>query len=516
MFSFAINMVSVCTILIAFANVCNAARILGVVPTPSYSHQVVFQPIWKELSLRGHQVTTITTDPLNDPALANLTEIDLHFLYGNNPDKLQEFIDSNIFGAALFVIKAYETIGDIVLSHPDVQNLIKDVNRKFDVVMIEHSVLAMRMFAERFNAPLIMLSPVDALTDLQTDMGNPTHPVLYPNILVSTTDNPSLLDRIVFVAYKLFTESLKTFVVIPRQQVLVNKYFGTQYTALQNIDISLALVNSDTTFYTGKPLIPTIVQIGGGTHRTPKKPLPIELKNTLDAAKHGFIYFSLGSNVKSKDLSKETRDVILETFSEIPYTVLWKFESDELPNKPKNVITSKWFPQQDVFKHPNIKLFITQGGLQSMEEAIYDHIPMLALPFAGDQNFNVNRMIHRGFGLSLNYRTLRKDEFKTSILEIINNSKYRNTVKEFAELAMDQPMTGLEKAIWWTEYVIRHKGTRHMRSPLLDIPFYQYYLLDVIAILTTTLIVIVGIIFLVFKFLFRIVQTVTFRKVKTQ
>ncbi|KAF5301857.1 hypothetical protein FQR65_LT08689 [Abscondita terminalis] len=382
--------------------------------------------------------------------------------------------------------------------------------------MVEHAVLATRMFAERFNAPLIMIFSVDVISDLQTDMGNPTHPVLYPDMMVSTTNNPSLLERIVFVAYKLFTETLKTFVIIPRHQTLVNKYFGTQYPPLQNIDISLALVNSDTTFHPVKPLIPTIVQIGGGTHRTPKKPLPIELKNTLDAAKHGFIYFSLGSNVKSKDLSKETRDVILETFSEIPYTVLWKFELDELPNKPKNVIISKWFPQQDVFKHPNIKLFITQGGLQSMDEAIYDHIPMLGLPFMGDQGFNVNKMVHKGLGLSLNYKTLRKDEFKASILEIINNPKYRNKVKELAELALDQPMTGLEKAVWWTEYVIRHNGTRHLRSPLLDIPFYQYYLLDVIAVLTTAFIVIVGIVFLVLKLFFRLLRMLTFKKIKTQ
>lgn len=53
-------------------------------------------------------------------------------------------------------------------------------------------------------------------------------------------------------------------------------------------------------------------------------------------------------------------------------------------------------------------------------------------------------------------------------------------MKEIAELALDQPMTGLEKAVWWTEYVIRHKGARHLRSPALDIPAYQYYLLDVI------------------------------------
>lgn len=49
--------------------------------------------------------------------------------------------------------------------------------------------------------------------------------------------------------------------------------------------------------------------------------------------------------------------------------------------------------------------------------------------------------------------------------------------------AEDVPMKGLDKAIWWTEYVIRHKGAKQLRNPAADIPLYQYLLLDVIAFL---------------------------------
>lgn len=41
-------------------------------------------------------------------------------------------------------------------------------------------------------------------------------------------------------------------------------------------------------------------------------------------------------------------------------------------------------------------------------------------------------------------------------------------------------MNSLETAIWWIEYVIRNKGAKHLRSPLLDIPTYQYFLVDVL------------------------------------
>jgi glucuronosyltransferase len=47
----------------------------------------------------------------------------------------------------------------------------------------------------------------------------------------------------------------------------------------------------------------------------------------------------------------------------------------------------------------------------------------------------------------------------------------------------DQPLTPLERAVFWTEYVIRHKGAPHTHSAVLDLTWYQYFLLDVIALL---------------------------------
>jgi glucuronosyltransferase len=42
-------------------------------------------------------------------------------------------------------------------------------------------------------------------------------------------------------------------------------------------------------------------------------------------------------------------------------------------------------------------------------------------------------------------------------------------------------MSPLDTAIFWTEYVIRHGGATHMRSAALDLAWYQYLLIDVIA-----------------------------------
>jgi glucuronosyltransferase len=48
-------------------------------------------------------------------------------------------------------------------------------------------------------------------------------------------------------------------------------------------------------------------------------------------------------------------------------------------------MTNDSFQQRDLLEHPKIKLFITQGGHQSMEEAIHCKVPVLVIPFLGDQ-----------------------------------------------------------------------------------------------------------------------------------
>jgi glucuronosyltransferase len=62
-------------------------------------------------------------------------------------------------------------------------------------------------------------------------------------------------------------------------------------------------------------------------------------------------------------------------------------------------------------------------------------------------------------------------------------SRYRENVQRLSRIFKDQPLTPLEQAVYWTEYVIRHKGAPHLRSAVLDLAWYQYFLLDVIAVL---------------------------------
>ncbi|GLV31320.1 UDP-glycosyltransferase family 49 member B2 [Carabus blaptoides fortunei] len=188
-----------------------------------------------------------------------------------------------------------------------------------------------------------------------------------------------------------------------------------------------------------------------GVHLNPSKPLPQEIQEFLDDAPNGVVYFSLGSNIKSSLLSKKLKQEICNTFNELPYRVLWKFEQSNFTKLSNNVKIAKWLPQQDILSHPNIKVFITQGGLQSLEEAIRKRVPLVGMPFYIDQPKNMDRMEKLGIGKVIDKATLTKKSFKKIIIEVAENSKYRKNVERVATLLDDQPMKSLDKVVWWID-----------------------------------------------------------------
>ncbi|XP_049819206.1 UDP-glucuronosyltransferase 1A5-like [Aethina tumida] len=172
-----------------------------------------------------------------------------------------------------------------------------------------------------------------------------------------------------------------------------------------------------------------------------------------------------------------------------------------MENKPDNILLQKWLPQQDLLGHPHIRVFVTQGGLQSIEESITNGVPMVVLPIIADQPFNAKRMKNLGIAKVLEIETMTRDQLQEAIIEVAQTKKYKDNVLKYQKLILDQPNTGIEKAIWWIEYVLRHNGAAHLRYSAVDTPFYKYYLLDVISFF---IVIVVSFLFILVK-LYKIV-----------
>ncbi|XP_074036988.1 UDP-glycosyltransferase UGT5 [Leptinotarsa decemlineata] len=461
-----------------------SANILAITFVPSVSHQEVYQPIWRELSLRGHNVTVMTTNVLADPSLVNLTQIDVSFVYKYMNVPLKSFRDATILQNIFFIDFFFSKLLQAEIAHEDVQKLLQRDDDEFDLVVLEALHPLVYGFAAKFKAPVVAISTLEPFIPFHDALGNPTHPVLRPDNFIHFYGEPTLKDRMTSFLHNIFYRAIYYWRLLPEADKVARKFFGRNIPYLGDVigNTSLMLINSNPILNTPVANVPSVISFGN-VHIKEAKPLPKDIQKFLDASSRGVVYFSLGSNVKSTSLGTEMRDIITQALSELPFNVIWKWEEDELPGKPDNVLLKKWLPQQDILRHPNVKVFVTQGGLQSIEQSIAFGVPMVGIPIYGDQPTNVKTLVDGGMALFIDFKSITKDELKKAILEVGTNIKYRERVVKARELIQDQPMNGLDKAVWWIEHVIRHKGARHLRSPAADMPIFQYFMVDVIAIL---------------------------------
>lgn len=336
------------------------------------------------------------------------------FERGRSTNALLNIPMTNFFGLMLT---------ERVLQHENVQKLLKS-GAKFDAVLIEQfNNDALKAFATHFRAPLILVSSIGANAWVNSLVGNPSPSAYIPEIFLSYSEHMTFCERIKNTLFGIITELNKNLYVFPQQNKLVQKYFPNPPQLTDIVyNASMILLNSHISTNQAKPLVPAMAEIGG-YHIKPPQKLPKDLQEFLDNGKEGVIYFSMGSNLRSATMPKETKDLIVRVFARLKQKILWKWEEDVLPGQPENVKTGKWLPQSDILAHSNVKLFITHGGLLSTTETIYHGKPVLSLPILGDQMVNAAQAVNNGYALKLNFYDLKEEEFESSIRELLENPK---------------------------------------------------------------------------------------------
>jgi glucuronosyltransferase len=73
--------------------------------------------------------------------------------------------------------------------------------------------------------------------------------------------------------------------------------------------------------------------------------------------------------------------------------------------------------------HPNVKLFISHGGIFDVYEAVDAGTPVLGFPVFFDQSRNLEKLVNARIAISLKLKSITKDMFLKSITELINNEK---------------------------------------------------------------------------------------------
>ncbi|KAL3270165.1 hypothetical protein HHI36_009222 [Cryptolaemus montrouzieri] len=470
----------------------DGAKILGIFPVVGQSHYLAGSTLMKILAEKGHDVTIISPFSEKNPP-KNYKEVVLKGVYekakANAPSMFN--IPMNPFLAPVVFSFVASNMAENVLNNTEFQQIMQS-REKFDAIIIEEfNTMTLKYVAHHLNAPLIMYSALDVNEWINQFQGNPDSPAYSPNIYLPYPTHMTLFQRSYNSISYVFNYLVRNFITLPLQNRLLHKYYpDAPHLSEFLYNTSLVLLNADSSIHEPLPKVPSLINIGGFHIKKPK-PLPKDLQDILDNAKHGVIFFSLGSNLKSVDMPIKKREILLETFAALKQTVIWKFEDEELPGKPDNVIIRKWLPQNDILAHKNVKLFITHGGIFSTMEAVYHGIPLLALPVLAEQELNSKRAEMGGYAKKITFWDITKDSLISNLNEVLSNPRYKQNANKRSQIMLDKPLTAAESVNFWVEYVIRHKGAPHLRVAALDLAWYEYLLIDVILFISVLLISII-------------------------
>ncbi|KAK4876032.1 hypothetical protein RN001_012454 [Aquatica leii] len=447
----------------------NCARILGVQHIAAHSHYTLIDTILKELAHRGHNVTMITTFQQKTP-VKNFKSIHLTGMLEQVQAALPNVVDA--VQQSIFVKNIhYEMMGlnvtEETLKHPNVQQLLKS-NETFDLVVLEQFLNeGLRGFCYHYNAHCVTVSSVMAGRWANPHVANSAPPSAVPDLLVPFSNNMNFLQRLYNTIIYSFGSTLSQLYFLPKQNELLQKYFPKApnvYELMYNT--SLILVNSHVSINFAMAYVPNMIEVGGFHISTPKQ-LPKDLQSFLDDAKDGAVYFSMGSYLQTALFPENLKEQLLSVFSKIKQKVLFKWHNSSLDTKYSNILIQDWFPQNDVLAHPNVKLFITHGGLLSTTEAVYHGVPLLGLPIFGDQMLNIANAVTAGYAVALPFQKFTVNNFRNALNEALYNPKYSANMHVRNRIFHSRPSKPLDTAMYWIEYVLEYNGADHLKTSAL-------------------------------------------------
>ena len=225
----------------------------------------------------------------------------------------------------------------------------------------------------------------------------------------------------------------------------------------------------------------------GGIAAKPAKPLPDNFSRFISKAEHGIVLIAFGSEFKALP------DVILKkmipTFKKSKLSFILRHSGEIPDDMSKNILLSSWLPQNDILGHPKTRIFVTHAGNNGQLEAVYHGVPMLMMPFFGDQHYNAVRGEARGYGKVLGPHDFTEEEFEQAITELVDNTSYYENIHKCSKVLKHLP-SGQESVAFWVEHVLQFGGS-HLKPHYLKMPLWKFLMLDVLCVLAVVVILMV-------------------------
>ncbi|KEK23992.1 macrolide family glycosyltransferase [Bacillus gaemokensis] len=144
------------------------------------------------------------------------------------------------------------------------------------------------------------------------------------------------------------------------------------------------------------------------------------------------LYISMGTVLdKVEQFFNICMDAFADFEGKVVIAVGEKTDFTKLKQVPENIIISSYVPQLEVLSQSDV--FITHGGMNSVNEAIHFHVPLVVIPHDKDQPMVAQRLEDLEAGYRLSKDNINIHSLRDAVKEVLSNQKYKKGIQKINE-----------------------------------------------------------------------------------
>ena len=150
---------------------------------------------------------------------------------------------------------------------------------------------------------------------------------------------------------------------------------------------------------------------------------PIDSSFPVDRLQEPVLYASLGTVFNADPQLLRSFATALAPLGGTVILATGQTDPAALDPLPANVLARRFVPQPEVLARA--ALFVTHGGMNSVNEAMYVGVPMLVIPQGADQPLVARRVVELGVGLSIRTEDAAEGSVRALAQHLLKNPRFR-------------------------------------------------------------------------------------------
>ncbi len=387
---------------------------------PAYGHVNPTLPLVTELASRGRRVIYY-----NDESLRSRIEpTGVEFRPYPPFDYDAEYIDPNPFQLALDLLTATETL---------LPWMLEELSREEVSAIIYDNITIWGWYLAKIRG----YPAINSTATLVLDQGT-----------LWEVASPTTMSKLVIVSQRQVLQMRK----IGKR---LEKRYGVRMPAISSIFVNPAPLNL---VYTSRAFQPQSNRYDNSYHFVgPSIPLAAPTTDLYlgDLSGRKLIYVSLGTLFNDRlDFFR----ACLEAFRGDEYWLVMalgnKVDPAELEPLPGNTLVRRYLPQLAILEHAD--LFISHGGANSINESLYNGVPLLLFPQMVEQGFGARRVEALGAGRIIGEKDIQPGRLREKAESILADRRFKKAAREISQTFRDAG--GFRRAADEVEAYLEQKG----------------------------------------------------------